>query len=341
MRAVGLHTALLVAALAVPAAAQAADAVVVGGLRNPVDKSYRKMLKGMDVFEAMHGMAPGASLRYKLLPRKRDTDMRDIAVHVVGDSFDAQVPVAADQTFTLQRDRKALDEDASVRPNRKADSMTWRAEIRTPGVPPDTRRLGDLRLECQVGMEAGLVSHYPSLVSRLADFIHKIVGFCDQHDAPYLFFAERPLFAVTMSAGARKQTVSAGRLYAGILHGRVPAEVLSHCDCAALLDRAYFVPLGERAWADDTRVELEYMDGPPAPLQAPAKDASDYSVLVGSTKAELLAAFSEARAVRFDSGFEVWAWQFGRQERRLDQTELVVLIDPSGIVTKARLRAAP
>ena len=48
-------------------------------MRDPVDKSYRSMIKGMDLFEKLHAMAPDASLRYKLLPRQRDTNMTGIS----------------------------------------------------------------------------------------------------------------------------------------------------------------------------------------------------------------------------------------------------------------------
>lgn len=58
-------------------------------------------------------------------------------------------------------------DDAQAVPNRKAQSMTSRTEIRTPGLLPDTRRLGDLRLECRVGMEAGLVFGSGSLANLL------------------------------------------------------------------------------------------------------------------------------------------------------------------------------
>ena len=332
MRALML-VAMLLAGMAAPVAAD--DAVVVKALRNPVDKSYRKMVKGMVLFDAMHAMAPEASLRYKLLPRKRDTDMSGIELRIVGDSFELPIALAADQTFTLERQRKALDEDASVRPNRKADSMTWRAEVRTPGLPAHTRRLGDLRLECRVGMEAGLVSHYPSFFGRLMSVLEDPRDFCNERNVPYLFFAERPLFGVTLSAGARKEVLSVGQLYAGIAHGRAPVNELSYCDCEALLDRAYFLPLGERSWPDETLVELEYMD-----TAAPADEAAD-AVLGGhSTKADVIAVLGEGRVVHFDNGFEVRAYQFGEQKPRLRETELVVLFDPSGSVAKTRLRPA-
>lgn len=53
-----------------------------------------------------------------------------------------------------------------------------------------------------------------------------------------------------------------------------------------------------------------------------------------STKADVLAALGEATVVRFDSGFEVWAYR----EDPPDGAELVILFAPSGTVTKMRIR---
>jgi hypothetical protein len=314
-------------------AGAAENAVTISALRDPVDKSYRKMVKGMALFDELHAMAPGASLRYRLLPRRPDTDMRGIAVSVVGDSFERPLRVAADGTFTLAFDKRAVEEDASVRPNRKVDTMTWRADIRTPGLPPDTRRLGDLRLECRVGMEAGLVSQYPSLFDRFMDRLFGAADFCAQTEPPYLFFADRPLFAVTLVAGERRETLSIGELYAGMVYGRAPTKDLRYCDCSALLDRAYFVPLGDRSWPDDTLVQLEPMDGAPS--------TSDYGSLEGSSRREIEDIFGTAKRMRFSGGEEVWAYDYGPAARPLGQTEVVVLFNPAGVVTNARLRPAP
>ena len=121
--------------------------VTATAVREPVEKSYRKMIAGMDLFEKTRSqLAPQATLRFKLLPRRRDTNMEGIVLEILGDSVAIPVAVAADRTFTLERNQKALEEDASVTPNRRSRSMTWRTEIRTPGLPAGTRRLGDLRL---------------------------------------------------------------------------------------------------------------------------------------------------------------------------------------------------
>jgi hypothetical protein len=251
----------LVASFASCGAAIAQD-VAVTALRNPVDKSYRRMVEGMELFEKRHQLAPNASLRFKLLPRHRDTDMRDIQVEIVGDSFAAPVAVAPDQTFALERRSIALKENASVRPNRKAKTMTWRAEIRTPGLPPDTRRLGDLRLECEVGMKAGLISNYrPFLFGWLDVFLREGPEYCHRAEPRYLFFAERPIFSVTLVAGSRREVLPVDRLYASASRNPEWREVLPYCDCEVLVDRTYFMPLGDPSWPDDTLVEFEYMEG--------------------------------------------------------------------------------
>ena len=239
------------------------DAVVVTTLRNPVAKSYRKMVEASKLFEEKRHLAPQAALRFKLVPRNEEVTLQGIRLKVETENLAIPLKVSPDQTFSLEIDRRALKENARVVPDRKAGTMTWRADVRTPGLPPDTRRLGDLRLECEVGMKAGLISRYPrSWFSWLDDLLPEGPAYCHRAQPNYLFFAERPLFSVTLVDGERREVLSVDRLYSGATNDPDWKKHLAHCDCAALLDRAYFMPLGDRGWSDDTRVELEYMDGP-------------------------------------------------------------------------------
>ena len=229
--------------------------------RDPVEKSYRKMISGMDLFEAERAMAPNAVLRFKLLPRRRETDMNNIDLAVVGTDVEFALPIAPDHTFALPRNPKALAEDAQVVPNRKAQSMTWRTDIRTPGLPPNTRRLGDLRLECRVGMQAGLVSNRSGLIGWIAAALADTPAYCDDKAPNYLFFADRPLFSVTLVAGSRREILAITKLYANASDDPGLPNDLPYCDCEVLLDRTYVLPLGDRTWPDDARVEFEYMQG--------------------------------------------------------------------------------
>jgi hypothetical protein len=270
-----LRTACLAASLAVGAQAAAQDpgskeqntrtlapvTISAKANRDPVEKSYRKMIRGLELFEREKSLAPNAALRFKLLPRRRETDMNTIDMEVIGSSVAFPVAIAPDHTFSLPRDPKAFAEDAQVIPNRKAQSMTWRTEIRTPGLPPSTRRLGDLRLECRVGMEAGLVSRGTSIIGAIAGAVFDTPAYCDKKVPLYLFFSERPLFSVTLAAGERREILPLAMLYAAASDDPKLDRDLPDCDCEVLVDRTYFLPLGDRSWPDDTLVEFDYMEG--------------------------------------------------------------------------------
>ena len=250
-----------------PPAASTLPGVTISSRGNPdpVEKSYRRMVRGMDLFERRRAMSPQGELRFKLLPRKPGVSLDRLELLVLGRTVEMPVAVAPDRTFTLERNTRAWDENAMVTPDRKALTMTWRAEVRTPGLPAGTRRLGDLRLECMVGMEAGLYSNSPSFIARLFSEISSTPAYCDNPENRYLFFADRPVFGVTLVSGARREMVPASRLYAAAIDTPTLADELSYCDCEMLLDRTYFLPLGDRSWPDDTRVEFDFMEDADAP----------------------------------------------------------------------------
>ena len=231
--------------------------------RDPVEKSYRKMLRGMDLFDAQRSLSPNGVLRFKLLPRKPDTDMKSIEMEVIGTTVAFAVAVLPDATFTLERNAKALAENAQVIPNRKAQTMTWRSDIRTPGLPPDTRRLGDLRLECRVGMEAGLISNSSNIIGRAVQAVLDTPAYCDRKAPLYLFFADRPLFSVALTSGSRREVLSIDKLYGNASDDPGLKNDLPYCDCEVLIDRTYVLPLGDLTWPDDTLVEFEYMEEAP------------------------------------------------------------------------------
>ena len=231
--------------------------------RDPVEKSYRKMLLGMDLFDRERSNAPDAALRFKLLPRKSGTELDMVELTVIGKQIEFAVPVAADRTFTLQRSQQALDDNAQVTPNRKFLTMTWRTDIRTPGLPPNIRRLGDLRLECRVGMASGLISNSSTFVGRLTSAIIDTPAYCDRPAPQYLFFADQPLFSVTLVDGNRREVLPLNQLYAGAIDNPGLKDELPFCDCEVLLDRTYLLPLGDRSWPDSTQVEFDFMGDTP------------------------------------------------------------------------------
>jgi len=89
-----------------------------------------------------------------------------------------------------------------------------------------------------------------------------------------------------------------------------------------------------------------------------ARDASDAIAIGKSTKADVLAVLGNTVVIRFDSGFEVWVYQYtggtparqngvqraehaGTANGTPGNSEFVVLFAPSGVVAKTRIRQAP
>jgi len=74
----------------------------------------------------------------------------------------------------------------------------------------------------------------------------------------------------------------------------------------------------------------------PPGTQAPLERLSQGVVPGRTTKAELIATFGATRSVRFDSGYEAWVYQSPAGGGRY--AEFVILLDPSGVVSKTRTR---
>jgi hypothetical protein len=68
------------------------------------------------------------------------------------------------------------------------------------------------------------------------------------------------LFSIALVDGARREILAIDKLYAAASDDPGLNDNLPYCDCEVLVDRTYVLPLGDRSWSDDTRVEFEYMD---------------------------------------------------------------------------------
>ena len=67
--------------------------------------------------------------------------------------------------------------------------------------------------------------------------------------------------------------------------------------------------------------------------------SANAAIAIGtSTRSEVLAALGPATVVKFDSGYEVWAYRDKSPDTATKPAELVILFAPSGIVKKTRIK---
>lgn len=133
--------------------------IAVSGTRNPELKPYRVMSAGLDAFDEFKPLAPNASLQFKLSRRgdpcgyKANWD--GVSMRLAGNDTSIPIPISADGTFSLPRSKEAYDDEADLVLIQKKDLIRFQVDVRTPGLPANVRRMGDLRLQCQVVVAIG------------------------------------------------------------------------------------------------------------------------------------------------------------------------------------------
>lgn len=208
--------------------------VVVSGIKDPDWKTYRAFTAGLDTFDQQRQLAPDATLRFVLLPKKAKASLKDIKLRIAGDTLSIPVPIAADGTFAVPRSEAATRENADLLLNRQPGTFRWRPDVRTPGVPANARRLGDLRLECAVRWT---VEEYetPYVIRKL---MYAAGQPCLTARIKVDYFAPRAIVAMYLKAGERRV--------------QLPGDLLEEGG------KVYVVPVHDAGWPDDTLVEFQY-----------------------------------------------------------------------------------
>ncbi|QNA87496.1 hypothetical protein G4G28_01715 [Massilia sp. Dwa41.01b] len=219
---------------AAPASTEAVQVVEVSGVKNPELKPYRQMLKGLDAFEKLHSLAPAAPLKFQLVSDTRKIAFDTVTLKLSGKNTDVPLPVAGDGTFILPRLPGAAEDNAELVSNKSKGVLRWRGDIHTPGVPDNARRLGDLRLECEIGWAVNR-EDMPFLTRNS---LSAIGGMCRSKMVGLRYQAPRPLANVAFVSGERK------------LNLRIdPAN-----------KRVYYPLLADSSWNDDTLIVYEFED---------------------------------------------------------------------------------
>lgn len=165
-----------------------------------------------------------------------DEPAQNIALHIVGDTTSVPVPLAADGTFILPRNQDADDEGADLVLNKKGTDFVVHIGVFSAGVPEGMRRLGDLRLECEVGMAMAKKNINVFLRATLTTFL-LTSHWCgsDKFNIPSL--SERPLQAATLIDGDQRK------------------------ELVVLKDKHGFeAPISDLHFADDDLIELQFED---------------------------------------------------------------------------------
>jgi hypothetical protein len=237
--------------------------IPVQGVKNPEMKSYRAVWKGLDKFDDEHELAPAVpQLKFRIMASKSKgqcigvCNTTGVAVAAPGEEFGLRiasndlsvpVPIGADGYFVVPRNEDLYDGNADLILNQKQGNYKMSVEVRTPGLPENVRRLGDLRLECKVQV-AIVKEEIPFWIVALANSVLLSRDWCmakiGKDYTNYSFFSPAEVASAHLSDGERSIKLSTSK------HG-------------------FNVKLGDKSWPDDALVRLEYATAPKIATAAP------------------------------------------------------------------------
>jgi hypothetical protein len=291
-------------------------------------QSYRRMLRGVEKFASLQAQAPNAVLRFRMHGTERDVKAQTLHLALEGESV--KLPLAHDDeaSFILPLDEAARREDAALVANRRTGSVYWKPQVTTPGLPADVRRLGDLRVQCQVTYAAGL--QHGGL-----GFLSKLIGQCGPK-IPFFFLAEREIFAVTVQAPGRARH---------LFGPAMPEHAVTRS--SRQRNRYFHPPIEEEQWPDDALVRLHYVDsdGQPPSDTGTVFDPDVAALVPGQTRRDdLQALLARGKSRPLSLGRELWQVleraPLPGKEKVDSVAELALLFDGDGVLRKHQVRAA-
>lgn len=206
------------------------QAVIVKGMRDPEWKPYRAMLKGVEKFREKNASST-AKLRFILVPRRPDVSMEGLELWLESGQGRIKIPLENGNIFALPVGESAVDANAELTINRKAGSVRWLPYVTSASTTTTTRRLGDLRLTCEVHWAIDR----DTLPFAARTTISALGGPCNfiSKQGSYSLFESQPIVSATINFNGRSEPVPTS-------------------------DSSFTPPLRDKSWNDESVIELHF-----------------------------------------------------------------------------------
>ncbi|MCW2318822.1 hypothetical protein M2322_004391 [Rhodoblastus acidophilus] len=197
------------------------------------ETAYARLRKAVEAFAENHALAPAATPKFLIasVGVKPST-----ALQLKMETRDRSIDVMIDKNglFSLPPLENAEIETARLVLNQPRNAQKWAPFVRSPDMPKNHLRFGDLRMECE--MRWAFVKETFDFANRT--LLQSIGGPCHSAMVRVHYESPRPLAAVALVQGERRETLDA-RLISG--DGRI-----------------FFPPISDTQWDDDALLELQF-----------------------------------------------------------------------------------
>lgn len=208
------------------------EAVQVNGIGDPAWHSYKRLRLGVKAFQQNQALAPSAPLLFLLRPEKGGLAPDGLKLTLEAEGKVASISLDDRGRFVLPEPSADISDDAELVLNRSKNLYKWRPDIRTPNLPDNMRRLGDLRLECAVRWAV----EYDDIPFLERNAYRALGGPCNARMVRVQYRSSSPIVEVKLTHATRQETLAKAFVGQG--------------------GTSYSVPLHDASWPDDTLVEL-------------------------------------------------------------------------------------
>jgi hypothetical protein len=200
------------------------------GYKNVDWRSYLVLSKAMDAYDKYKYYAPAAPLKFRIHRWQEHASFDELKLRIENSGYSINIPVAADGTFSLSRNEELIKNEAELVLNKKKGEYRWVPFIKSPGLPANTIRLGDMRLACEM-----LIELERSEVSLLLSSVFSNVKVCTSKNYQFYWYVENDIRAVIATYDGRREQFKLTKF-----EGRP----------------SFKSPVNDKEWPDDTLFEL-------------------------------------------------------------------------------------
>lgn len=248
----------LAAALAAHAAPPELPPVAVEGesTASREQQTVADLIAVLDVFERERATyAPAAALHIRVLSRRDLAEQPELELR----HGSVREPIVLDALgrFTVPAAWRQLPPDAVVRSKLLSGHLAWMVDVRTPGLPAHTRRVGDLRLACRADLYGGALAR--GIKPPAFYVMRAATNVCQSSQVVFGFFADEPVFAATLNDGGKRTDLVYRWMHGSEMGQR--SVLFPLLDWPYALRDRFVVPPPPKwpDWPNDALIELEPM----------------------------------------------------------------------------------
>ncbi len=124
--------------------------VEISNIKGPELRSYSQMLKGMMAYKEKNQLAPNSELFFILVPKSKNVSTEGLTMRLASDEASINVPIDVSGKFQLPLLELKTEDEYDLILNKPKGQFVIKPYVKSANLAEDTKRLGDIRLECQV-----------------------------------------------------------------------------------------------------------------------------------------------------------------------------------------------